>query len=50
MEQKNYLLYNYIHTFKKFPNNWITEAMQQLTFSFEGKDCLACLEDVFAAL
>lgn len=35
---RSYLLCGYADIFKYIPNNWVTEVMQQLTFSFKRKE------------
>ena len=37
-----FLIYDYIHIFKNLRNNWITEALQLLSFHIDGREYLAC--------
>ena len=41
-----FLIYDYIHIFKNIRNNWYTEVTRQLIFTVEGKDHLACWDDI----
>ena len=41
-----FLAYDYVHLFKNIRNNWITEISQQLKFTYNGKQYLACWSDV----
>ena len=43
-----YLVFDYVHLYKKLRNNWITEKTQQLSFSKGGKEYIACWSNVVA--
>ena len=43
-----FLVHDYVHILKNLRNNWITEQQQELSFSQDGIQYLACWKDVKA--
>ena len=41
-----FLVFDYVHVYKNIRNNWITEITQQLCFTKDSKEYLACWSDV----
>ena len=41
-----FLMYDYVHIFKNVRNNWYTEATRELIFSLDGKEYIACWDDI----
>ena len=41
-----YLIFDFVHIFKNIRNNWYTEINQELCFTVDGKNYVACWKDI----
>ena len=41
-----FLVYDFVHIFKNIRNNWITESSKELQFTIDGKEYLACWNNI----